>query len=726
MSYPPSRDAAQRAQRDAEDAITALADLALELWLPIAADTPLTAAAAEPPPDPAAAGEKQAQWEYIVGAVVVFGIGIIAADTFDKAYTALTGAPLAAGRALARVSEPTLPGVPDRETLHSRAAGVLRARMGIDTDAVRERVRSVAPIRSFVDRHRDAIAGKVLDAVGRVFTGLRNARNATDVREVFDPANDIWANAAQLAGQTQSTSALNSAVDSAAQLASTPDRQLTVEWVTVHDARVRDAHEDADGQRQPPGASFTVGGEQLRFPADPTGSPENTANCRCVLLAFFTDEPGLIADSAPRGLLQEETAMPKYRSFTSVLAVIGRPTADRRIFAPDIDLGFRDFPLPLMWQRQSSAGHDAAFTVAVIESAGVVGSEIIGKGYALNTPEAAEAITMIEHGVTAPSVDLGDVEWFLGDAAGAPLTDDELENLDVSFMQVVTSAKVLGATLVAIPAFGETSIQLGEMVERGPEALVAAAGMDKPGLIDMPVYPAEFFTDPQFSGPTLPHITADGRVQGHLALFNVCHTGIADTCVIAPRSQTDYACFHTSPPVKTREGNVKVGRLTVGGGHAGPRLAAGPAMAHYDDTGTCFAIVHIGEDSHGVWFSGVANPYATPEQIGAGLSAPLSGDWRTVGGSLELVAALAVNTPGFPIIASGATDEHDEPVALIASLGPCPDTADGPQLTESQLRVFASAVAGEMRNAQRREEQAAKLISGEVRRQAIDIMKAVV
>jgi hypothetical protein len=46
-------------------------------------------------------------------------------------------------------------------------------------------------------------------------------------------------------------------------------------------------------------------------------------------------------------------------------------------------------------------------------------------------------------------------------------------------------------------------------------------------------------------------------------------------------------------------------------------------------------------------------------------AAALSGDWRRVGGSLELVAALAVNTPGFPVprarVASG------EPMSLVAA-----------------------------------------------------------
>jgi hypothetical protein len=79
----------------------------------------------------------------------------------------------------------------------------------------------------------------------------------------------------------------------------------------------------------------------------------------------------------------------------------------------------------------------------------------------------------------------------------------------------------------------------------------------------------------------------------------------------------------------------------------------------------------VGEDAHGIWFSGVAAPWAAPEQIEMGLAAPLSGDWRDFGAGLELVAALAVNTPGFA--ARGRSDDQGRPLALVASLGPVAD-----------------------------------------------------
>lgn len=55
------------------------------------------------------------------------------------------------------------------------------------------------------------------------------------------------------------------------------------EWITALDERTREAHARADGQVVGIDDTFIVGGEPLRFPGDPTGSPENTINCRCTV-----------------------------------------------------------------------------------------------------------------------------------------------------------------------------------------------------------------------------------------------------------------------------------------------------------------------------------------------------------------------------------------------------------------------------------------------------------
>lgn len=60
--------------------------------------------------------------------------------------------------------------------------------------------------------------------------------------------------------------------------------QIIRRWVTILDGREREAHFEAFGQEQLYGQRFLVGGEYLRYPGDPTGSPKNIINCRCSLI----------------------------------------------------------------------------------------------------------------------------------------------------------------------------------------------------------------------------------------------------------------------------------------------------------------------------------------------------------------------------------------------------------------------------------------------------------
>jgi hypothetical protein len=689
-----------------ERAVSELAEICLELWLPSTEAAVLRAAAVEPPPDTSAAGDAAHQWDYLVDAVIVYGIGIIMADTIGDAFSALSGGVLAAGDIAAGLLRFDMPGLPSLDSLQARARAVLDKRLGIDSAAVHEQATRTPQITAVVRSFTEGLRGRITDVVGRAHGIVTKAADRTAVRKAL--AAGEWDDIAQEIGRAQSTPVLNAGVSAAGAFAVAAGHDLEQSWHSILDTHTRPAHTEANGQRRPFGRAFTVGGELLRFPGDPLGSPENTANCRCHMFVSTTGDVGLIAAS-PDGTM---TAMGLYRSFTSTLAVIGVPTDDGRMFAPDIRLSFRDFPLPLLWQKQTDEGHYNSFTVGVIEGSHIEGADLVGEGYLLDTPEADEAALQIEHGVTGPSVDLGDVTWELRDENGKPITEDELWDLpmDAKLTQVVMAAKLMAATLVSTPAFGQTSIRIGDMVDRGSDIsmLVASAAAAR---FEVPTYPAAYFTDPGFDGPTLPHITASGRIQGHLAAWDTCHTGIQDRCVMAPHSMTDYGWFHTSPPVRTDDDkSAKVGRLTVGGGHAAAALGAGPAVAHYDDTGTCFALVHIGEDAHGIWFSGVPAPGATDDQIVKGIAAPLSGDWRLVGGNLELVAALAVNTPGFPIVASGATDVDDRPLSLVAALGPCRESAAGAVLSEQAMRGFARVILSELRAEELRSTRARAII----------------
>lgn len=241
---------------------------------------------------------------------------------------------------------------------------------------------------------------------------------------------------------------------------------------------------------------------------------------------------------------------------------------------------------------------------------------------------------------------------------------------------------------------------LDDLVYDDEETLVASAAPVDP--------PAEWFTNPELDGPTPLTVTPEGRVYGHLATWRTCHTGFGQ-CVTAPKSRTNYAYFHTGE-VLTAEGEpIAVGRITLGGGHADTRLGFQAAIEHYDNAGACAALVRAGEDKHGIWLAGATAPEVDDLKVAALRRHPPSGDWRRIGGNMELIGALAVNTPGFPVprarVASGA------PQALVAAgvLEPSGDLFDdgtGHFSADAVQRAVALAVRAE-RQRERREVAAA-------------------
>jgi hypothetical protein len=162
--------------------------------------------------------------------------------------------------------------------------------------------------------------------------------------------------------------------------------------------------------------------------------------------------------------------------------------------------------------------------------------------------------------------------------------------------------------------------------------------------------PRVWFDNPGLFEPTPLTVTDEGRVFGHLAEWKVCHLGIGNACVVAPKSRTGYKHFRLGPVVTDDGSTVNVGKITLGTGHAHPQWGIMPARDHYDNSGWAAAVVNVGEDKHGIWVSGALTANMTPERVAELRRSPLSGDWREVDGNFELIAALAVNNPGFPIL----------------------------------------------------------------------------
>ena len=196
----------------------------------------------------------------------------------------------------------------------------------------------------------------------------------------------------------------------------------------------------------------------------------------------------------------------------------------------------------------------------------------------------------------------------------------------------------------------------------GPAAsLVASAAPE--------VISADFFRNPELDGPTPVTRGENGHIFGHLAEWGTCHIAY-EVCTTVPPSSTEYAYFLTGQ-VFTDVGSVAVGQLTVGGGHADPKLGVRAAMAHYDNVSSAVADVTVGEDAYGVWFSGRIRPWATERQIHELFAAGPSGDWRGVRSrgrdSMELVAAHAVNVQGFPVARTRFAIEGGRQVSLVAA-----------------------------------------------------------
>ena len=207
-------------------------------------------------------------------------------------------------------------------------------------------------------------------------------------------------------------------------------------------------------------------------------------------------------------------------------------------------------------------------------------------------------------------------------------------------------------------------------------------------------FDANYFKRPEMETPRV-GVEVDGEhVYGYIAQWGVCHIGISGMCTVAPHSMSDYWYFATGK-VDTDEGVVRVGQITMDTGHASLKANAKVAAAHYDNTGAAAADVAVGEDDYGIWFSGVLRSKVDDEMRHAlRASGRVSGDWRTIGHDLELVAALAVNVPGFPIPHTRAGVYNGEQVSLVAA-GLSPDR----EAESVTFAVTAEDVAGITRNA---------------------------
>ena len=393
----------------------------------------------------------------------------------------------------------------------------------------------------------------------------------------------------------------------------------------------------------------------------------------------------LRADVEPAGDTVPDAAPAPAGRWEGVIAREGEMTGDGRMIE-DGALRWDDLPIPLRVAFKDVGGHDGAEVCGRIETVERRdGGDIYATGtFDLGSAAGTEAFRQVSERMSnGVSIDTDDVTFRImakADMSEADIADSDNDGeadpdgrVKVAAMSssdeltVIESARLRAATLVAVPAFATARVyaagqapstseptERDENVDSGAETARSAGAdplsRDSLTAAAIPTAPPEaWFKDPSLTGPTALVVEDDGRVYGHIAAWGTCHIGQIGKCVEPPTSPSNYAYFRTGA-LRTAEGtSVAVGHLTMGTGHAGPRDSANAAAEHYDNTGTVFADVAAGEDAYGIWVAGSLRPGISAEQVRVARSAPISGDWRTIRGSLELVGALAVNVPGFPV-----------------------------------------------------------------------------
>jgi hypothetical protein len=393
--------------------------------------------------------------------------------------------------------------------------------------------------------------------------------------------------------------------------------------------------------------------------------------------------------------------------FSTIMAIEGRWTGDDRYLLPGAVRWDGMLPVPFTNDHEDTVASVAGLVGEVrrlVDTPNPGENLIVGYGLLDLGPtdrpneEALDVRDRVETGaLRGVSIRIDDM------TIGGVDPDTIAEGDDEWWMQVVEDCRLRALSPTPVAAFAECAIFLNpdditlavtdlpqapdnpavalpqdELPEPDPDdeepgievVVAAASGLPMDMLVAAGAHAPDpgVFADPGFTELTpltiSEHPDAQGRyrVAGHIAEWGTCHTGFSGQCITPPHSPSAYSSFNRAPIVCADGTRVPVGRLTMGTGHASTRPGTTPAMAmaHYDNTGTGWAIVHAGEDAFGPWVAGVTVLGLSEAALETAQTTPPSGDWRDLGRGLDLIAVLNVNVPGFPVT----------PRARVASTGP--------------------------------------------------------
>ncbi|UJV42976.1 phage minor head protein [Streptomyces sp. AMCC400023] len=220
-------------------------------------------------------------------------------------------------------------------------------------------------------------------------------------------------------------------------------------------------------------------------------------------------------------------------------------------------------------------------------------------------------------------------------------------------------------------------------VEDVEEALTASVWR---AMQDMPPMPAEWFREP--TEEDLPPGSGgvhyrDGRVFGWVAQAGVPHVGYPGkniTIERLAREGIDYSKFLRAPFTLDDGTTMPLGVLTMNVGHHRDGAQCETAACQFDNSGTVGAIVTVGMNDGGMWFSGAAAPWLSDWDKAVFRACQPSYHLKgKTGGGWELGAVLDVPNPGHPSPLVAAVIERSN-LALAASAAVAetvPDMASG-------------------------------------------------
>jgi hypothetical protein len=178
---------------------------------------------------------------------------------------------------------------PHYTNVAAAAAEHLSGKIGVSFDVHNPQV------AAFIRSRANLLAGNVnqttYDAIANAMAEGQEAGDsipmiAGRIQDVFEDASNTRAT---MIARTEVIGSFNGSTHEIGQLL--PDGMVAgEEWLATEDDRTREAHIEADGQQIAMGDVFSVDGEDMRYPGDPNGSPENVINCRCALVLLTPDE----------------------------------------------------------------------------------------------------------------------------------------------------------------------------------------------------------------------------------------------------------------------------------------------------------------------------------------------------------------------------------------------------------------------------------------------------